>query len=64
MIGSKDEPAWRMSQERRQAEADRELECAHCGEDIGVGGLPDSGGSCPVCHRNLCRRCAGGWCTR
>lgn len=45
----------------------RIVACAHCLEDCGVtvpghGQIMDSGGGCPVCRHELCRRCAGGWC--
>lgn len=38
--------------------------CEHCGENITVAGLPDSGGTCSTCRGYLCRRCSGQACTR
>lgn len=42
--------------------------CGHCETDItstdALGRpAPDSGGTCPVCRRPLCDRCAGSWCS-
>lgn len=66
-VGSEENIEQEMARKKQDSrESNAKGECAHCGVDCGCELddriIMDSGGTCPVCKGELCRRCVGGWC--